>query len=150
MDNVQKHNTCINVPSSQIFRSYLQRWDVFLQHYCITRYRCVHFSFALILIDPSLTWHAETCVHSAPERFLLSQSIICRVHNRKRSAAHYDINFVYSKLARWALCVKDVNYTWLEGKRNSFHGCEENSEHCLYCLMMHSSIPIHEMRQIIC
>jgi hypothetical protein len=30
MDNVQNNNTCIHVPSSQTFRSYLQKYDILL------------------------------------------------------------------------------------------------------------------------
>jgi hypothetical protein len=44
MDNVQKHNTCINVPSSQTFRSYLYLISLLLishQNFG-TRIKCIN------------------------------------------------------------------------------------------------------------
>jgi hypothetical protein len=44
MDNIQKHNNCINMPSSQIFRSYLQL-ELFITHlhFRTLRIMCIDF-----------------------------------------------------------------------------------------------------------
>jgi hypothetical protein len=45
MDNVQKHNTCISVPSSQTFRSYGYEFVTAFYRVCFNKSSVIYFQF---------------------------------------------------------------------------------------------------------
>jgi hypothetical protein len=79
MDNVQKHNTCIDVPSSQTFRSYLLSSDV--KNAQIITEVSVVIKVNSIFINYGFHWISKSSRH-APKYLLLFISI--KVFNAKK------------------------------------------------------------------